>query len=317
MLQGKDNLTSYSFPYLVQTEDNDPPATPQMLTGKVDSSGIVTIAWKENTEPDILGYKVFRANSPDEEFISLGRDITSENICRDTINLNTLTQKIYYQVVAIDKRYNSSDYSAILELSRPDTIRPAPAVITRIDVAEGKVTIQQEGSPANDISIYELHRIAENDSASIKLATWKGNIPYSYEDVPSIQGNNYFYSIKTFDLAGNSSEYGQMVYVPATSQITVNLKAEQSSNGKSIMLSWDMPAGFQPAKTIIYRSRDTEPISIYYTLEGADQFIEDMDIEINTAYNYRIRVFGTSGNTIVSSRLITFTPLSKSISEVK
>jgi predicted RNA-binding protein with PIN domain len=78
-----------------------------------------------------------------------------------------------------------------------------------------------------------------------------------------------------------------------------------------------MPAGFQPAKTIIYRSRDTEPISIYYTLEGADQFIEDMDIEINTAYNYRIRVFGTSGNTIVSSRLITFTPLSKSISEVK
>ncbi len=310
-LLGKDNLTSYSFPYLVQTEDNDPPATPQMLTGKVDSSGIVSIAWKENIEPDLLGYKVFRANSPDEEFISLGRDISSENTCRDTINLNTLTQKIYYQVVAVDKRYNNSDYSATLELSRPDTIRPAPAVITRIDVAEGKVMIQQEGSPANDISIYELHRIAENDSASIKLATWKGNLPDSYEDVPSIQGKNYFYLIKTFDMAGNLSEYGRLVYVPATSQMTVNLKAEQSSNGKSIMLSWDMPAGFNPAKTIIYRSKDTDPISICYTLEGADQIFEDMDIEINTAYSYRIRVFGTSGNTIVSSRLITFAPLSK------
>ena len=317
MLLGKDNLTSYSFPYLVQTEDNDPPAPPQMLTGKVDSSGIVTIAWKENTEPDILGYKVFRANVSDEEFISLGRELTSGNTCRDTINLNTLTQKIYYQVVAVDKRYNNSDYSAILELSRPDTIRPAPAVITRIDVAEGKVMIQQEGSPANDISIYELHRVAENNSATIKLATWKGNIPGSYEDVPSIQGKNYFYSIKTFDLAGNSSEYGRLVYVPATSQITVNLKAKESNNGKSIMLSWDIPAGFQPAKTFIYRSKDTEPISIYITLEGADQLFEDMDVEINMAYNYRIRVFGTSGNAIVSSRQITFTPLSKSSSEVK
>src|SRR5450759_2148701 len=237
MLLGKNSLTSYSFPYLVQTEDNDPPSPPQMLTGKVDSTGMVTIAWKENTEPDLMGYKVFRANAPDEEFIALGRDITSENICRDTINLNTLTQKIYYQVVAIDKRYNSSDYSAILELSRPDTIRPGPAVITRIDVINGKVTIQQEGSPANDISFYELHRITENDSASIKLATWKSNIPDSFEDVPSNQGKNYYYSIKTFDLAGNSSEYGRLVYVPVTSQKTVNLKAEQGKNGKSIMVT--------------------------------------------------------------------------------
>ena len=317
MLLGKNSLTSYSFPYLMQTEDNDPPVPPQMITGKVDSAGIVTIAWKENTEPDLMGYKVFRANARDEEFISLGFDITLKNICRDTINLNTLTQKIYYQVVAIDKRYNSSDYSAILELSRPDTIRPGPAVITRIDVINGKVTIQQEGSPANDISFYELHRITENDSASIKLATWKSNIPDSFEDVPSNQGKNYYYSIKTFDLAGNSSEYGRLVYVPVTSQKTVNLKAEQGKNGKSIMVSWDIPAGFKPAKTILYRSKDTEPIGIYIMLEGADQLFEDMDIEINTPYNYRVKVFGTSGNTIVSSRQITFTPLSKSISEVK
>src|SRR5450759_3390885 len=316
MLLGKNSLTSYSFPYLVQTEDNDPPSPPQMLTGKVDSAGIVTIAWKENTEPDLMGYKVFRANAPDEEFIALGFDITLKNICRDTINLNTLTQKIYYQVVAIDKRYNSSDYSAILELSRPDTIRPAPAIITRFDIQNGKVTIHLEESPASDINFYELYKIAEKDTSSIKLITWKGNLPAAYEDIPSGQGN-YFYLIKTFDFAGNSSEYGRMVYVPATSQKTVNLKAEQGKNGKSIMVSWDIPAGFKPAKTILYRSKDTEPIGIYIMLEGADQLFEDMDIEINTPYNYRVKVFGTSGNTIVSSRQITFTPLSKSISEVK
>jgi len=316
MLLGKNSLTSYSFPYLVQTEDNDPPAPPQMLTGNVDSAGIVTIAWKENTEPDLMGYKVFRANAPDEEFIALGRDITLKNICRDTINLHTLTQKIYFQVVAIDKRYNSSDYSAILELSRPDTIRPAPAIITRIVVQNGKVTIQLEGSPASDINFYELYRIAEKDTSSIKLITWKGNLPAAYEDIPSGQGN-YFYLIKTFDLAGNSSEYGRMVYLSSTSQKTVNLKATQGKSGKSIILTWDMPADFKPTKTIVYRSKETDPISIYTTLEGSDQLFEDKEIEINTIYNYRIKVFSTNSSAVITSRNITFTPLSNSVSEVK
>jgi len=316
MLLGKDSLTSYSFPYLVQTEDNDPPSPPQMLTGKVDSAGIVTIAWKENTEPDLMGYKVFRANAPDEEFIALGFDITLKNICRDTINLNTLTQKIYYQVVAIDKRYNSSDYSAILELSRPDTIRPAPAIITRFNIQNDKVTIQMEESPASDINFYELYRIAEKDTSSIKLITWKGNLPAAYEDIPSGQGN-YFYLIKTFDLAGNSSEYGRMVYLSSTSQKTVNLKATQGKSGKSIILTWDMPADFKPTKTIVYRSKETDPISIYTTLEGSDQLFEDKEIEINTIYNYRIKVFSTNSSAVITSRNITFTPLSNSVSEVK
>ena len=317
ILLGKDSLTSGSFPYLVQTEDNDPPAAPRMLTGMVDSLGIVTIAWKENTENDLMGYKVFRANAPDEEFISLGFDITLKNICHDTINLHTLTQKIYYQVVAIDKRYNSSDYSAILELSRPDTIRPAPAIITRIDVQNSKVTIHLEESPASDINFYVLYRVAENDTSSIKLITWKWNLPASYEDIPSGKGGMYYYLIKTFDMAGNSSDYRRMIYLPGTSQWTVNLKALQSKNGKSIILSWELPADFQPAKTVIYRSKETDPICIYTTLEGSDQLFEDKESEINTIYSYRIKVFGTNSKAIVTSRNITFKPSPISVSEIK
>ena len=316
MLIGNDNLTSYSFPYLVQTEDNDPPAPPRMLVGKIDSSGIVTIAWKDNTEPDLLGYKVFRANTPDEDFISLSGIITSRNIYRDTINLNTLTKKIYYQVVAVDKRYNNSEYSSVLELSIPDTIRPSPAVITRIETTNGKVSIRLEGSPSHDIKSYELYRSSEYDAIPVLLARYEGDLPDFFDDIPTTQGA-YYYLLKTFDYAGNSSVYNRYVYVQETTQKRINLRVEQSKNGRSIILSWEIPEGFQPVKTIIYRGKETAQVSIYYTLEGAVQMFDDNDIEINTAYDYRIKIFSSKGNVVVSSGEITFTPLLNSVSESK
>jgi hypothetical protein len=316
-LSGKDNLSSKSFPYLVQTEDNNPPSPPQMLTGKVDSSGIVTIAWKANSEPDLLGYKVFRANSREEEFISLDRNISSKNICHDTINLNTLTHKICYQVIAIDKRYNSSGYSAILELTRPDTIPPAPAIITRIDAKNGKVTIHIQGSPSSDISLYELYRIAEKDTIQKKIATWKGKLPDTFENVPDRNGVNYNYKIKTIDFTGNSSEFNRNIYVQGLYHKSIILTAEQEKNGKSILLSWNLPQGFKTTKTIIYRSKDKEPISIYNTIEGADHSFLDSDIEMNKTYNYQIKVFNSGANDFASSDLLIFKPVLISYSKEK
>ena len=303
MLTGKNNLTSFSFPYLVQTEDNDPPTAPQMLTGNVDSSGIVTIAWKQNPEPDLFGYKIFRANAPHEDFIAIGHGMIPTNIFYDTININTLTKEIFYQVTAMDKHYNNSDYSSTLELSRPDTISPAPAVITRIDMLNGKVNIRLESSPSNDINYYELNRITENDTSSVKLKAWKDNFPATFEDSPSDGGKNYYYVIKTFDFEGNSSQNGRSVYVPNYLQKTINLKAEHERNGKSIILSWDIPSGFLPAKTLVYRSKTDEPLSIYFTIPGVAQLFEDKNIEIGTEYNYRIRIFDTMSSAIINSNL--------------
>jgi uncharacterized protein len=303
ILTGKDNMTSSSFPYFVQTEDNDPPSAPQLLTGTIDSSGIATIVWKENTEPDILGYKVFRANSADEEFISLNREISSKNICNDTVNLNTLTNKICYQVVALDKRYNSSDYSAVLSLSRPDTISPAPAIIKRIDIKNGNAILQLEVSPSPDVAQYELFRTQEKDSLSEILKTWKTNLPETFEDIPEEQGNSFSYQIRTTDFTGNSSKFERIVYFPLTAKKTIKLRAEQAGNGKSVLLSWDVPEGFKPVKTILYRSTGSAPFCIHSAMMGAAQVVTDSDVEINTDYKYMIRIFGENGNGAVSGQV--------------
>ena len=307
MLAGEGDLTSKSFPYFLQTEDNKPPRPPEMLSGKVDSSGVATIFWRENTEPDLLGYKVFRSNSSEGEFIALEQGILQQNLCNDTISINTLTQKIFYQVIAIDRNYNSSDYSPVLGLTRPDTIAPAPAVITSITFADGKVRIVQEGSPSNNVSHYELYRKAEDDSIPEMAATWKKDLPVTFEESPSHQGQNIEYALVTYDHSGNRSATKRKVYVTPSSDL-VNLKAEQSPDGKTISIRWELPDGFIPVKTMVYRSMNSDPVALHRTLTLPDNSFIDNNIEINTIYNYRIMVFGKNDNGILSSDRLKFTP---------
>jgi hypothetical protein len=311
VLTGEKGLTSSSFPSLVQTEDNEAPAAPSMLAGKVDTVGIVSIAWKQNQEPDIIGYKVFRANAPHEDFIAVSYDLLSFNFYYDTINLNTLTKKIFYKVVAVDNSFNNSGYSSILELSCPDTIPPAKALIKRIDLLNGKVTMKLEGSPSNDIGVYKLMRVAENGKDTMTLNTWQSDLAPVYEDILSTAGN-YKYILKTIDLAGNVSFFNRSIIVPSSMQIVIALKAEQSVNGKTIILSWEIPKEIIPDKTLIYRSKTGGPLSVYKTLLGEQLIYEDNSIEIGMEYNYRVRIFDSASNAILNSALTRINPFSKS-----
>ncbi|HEX2975042.1 MAG TPA: hypothetical protein VHO68_03820, partial [Bacteroidales bacterium] len=176
MLSGKDELKSYSFPFLFCMEDKEPPARPEFLAGNVDSSGVVTLLWKENTETDLLGYKLFRSNSAAGEFVPMKHGIINGNSFHDSVTLNTLSRKIYYQLVALDKNYNASDYSLSLELKRPDTIPPSPGLLTQINSLNGLIAIKLQNSPSNDIKEYNLFRKSGEDTIVFHVFKWTGQL---------------------------------------------------------------------------------------------------------------------------------------------
>lgn len=304
MLAGKDDLKSYSFPYFVQTEDNQPPDPPQDLSGNVDSSGVVSIVWKSNSEPDLLGYKVFRANSPDDEFISLDREISRENLCHDSINLNTLSSHIYYQVVAIDRNYNNSDYSQVLKLTRPDTIPPAPAVISLIIYVDGKVTFTMEESPSFDVTLYELYMQADGDSTATLVGSWE-KLPAATENEIFVRGL-IEYRLVTIDKKGNRSENSRKVFVPESGQETLLLTADQAPDGSRIILRWNIPADFIPLRTVVYRGEGDRPAGIYATIPESAYSFEDEKTVINTSYTYMVILYSDS-KAITSGKLL-FTP---------
>ena len=300
-LLGTEGRKSTSFVYLVQTEDNDPPAAPQMPSGKVDSSGVVTLAWQANTEPDLAGYRVYRANAPHEQFVRRGRDLVTVNSYKDTVNLNTLTQKVYYRVVAVDKHYNNSEYSAMLELTRPDTIPPAPGLIKLLLVDSAMVTLELEASPSDDVDGYILFRKMDNDFERAEIASWKGALPGMYKDKILGHASGYNYTLETMDKSGNKSSYGRSVYVPAGPGPISELKIGPGKTTKTIVLSWKIPANIQPVKTVVYRGRKNGQPSYYRTVDGAIEQFEDTEMENNVIYTYRIRIVGTKGSLQLSN----------------
>jgi hypothetical protein len=306
-LTGNEDLVSYSFPYFVEIEDNTPPQPPEQLSGKIDSLGIVTIIWSNNPEPDLFGYKVFRANSPVEEFIPLKKGIVNENIYYDTINLNTLTPTVCYQVVAIDRNYNSSEYSKILELTRPDTIPPSPGIISMLSDENGKVKIWMEESPSRDVNYYELKRQLEVDSTSLSISILKV-FKEIYEDIPSYEDKEYTYHLITYDKSQNKSENSRKIFVKSTTIDQVALEIIQSPDGKNIKLSWEIPQNFIPAKIIIYKSKNDEQLKTYSSPSRAERIYVDNDIEINTSYNYRLLVYEEKGFRIAASKVVKFKP---------
>jgi fibronectin type 3 domain-containing protein len=87
-----------------------PPGAPVGLTAIPLKEG-VELSWRKNTEPDLLGYYVYRRKSGEEEFKRLNESPVTQEMYLDTDVV--LEQEYDYAVTAVDNspRRNESPYS--------------------------------------------------------------------------------------------------------------------------------------------------------------------------------------------------------------
>jgi uncharacterized protein len=290
-----------SFPVLVQLIDSIPPAPPVGLTGTVDTSGLVNLHWNANTESDIYGYRVYRANSRTEEFSQLTVAPIRDTLFKDKIVLKTLSPHVYYKVLANDKRQNHSAFSAVLEIKRPDVVPPVTPVIRDVYSSSKGVTILWVHSSSPDVA---KEHVLRREAGSSKWERYAGitKLDSLYTDSLSVTGTRYEYALQATDEGGLTSVIDQVVTgvrLEARPQKPV-LKVEVKKSESMILLHWvAMPKG----KCMIYRSEDNAPLRLHAACPENVSGFSDKKINPGHTYRYALKVVGEKG--VVVSDVVT------------
>ena len=283
-----------SFAFHSHVEDNTPPAIPVDLSGSIDSTGIVKLKWKANTDKDIMGYRVFVTNSLSGEAVEATQYFLPTPAFVDTINIKVLNRKVFYTVVAVDKNYNNSDYSKPLMLLRPDVIAPTAPVFTKADYNKEAITLEWINSVSDDVAKYELVR--KSDTIKSKIASWNvKESKTSFIDKTVALGKTYQYILKAYDSAGNSSRVisKEIYFETGVRNAVTELKAVINREAKSIKLQWKKES--DAAKYVIYRRKNDDVFRIYKTFESNIDSFEDKDVKTSNIYDYKIQIIFASG----------------------
>lgn len=301
--------TTRSLPYLVQKIDTVAPAPPTGLTGRIDSAGHVFLQWNDNTEPDIAGYAVFRANFKEDNFLQRPGPLAPANAYTDTVDISTLTETVYYKVAALDRRFNTSGFSQILVLKKPDTKPPAGATLRRIACDSAGVLLEWIPSASQDVVRHELYRRAEDENDWLLVR----EIPaeesgYIHVDTDVLRKATYEYTVIAVDDDGLESIPArplQVSFSPPVPRDPVNdLFYRVDKATKSVTVAWRYTTSTVKS-FLVYKSVDGSEFRLYREVHGEQSSIADRYRHGVKSIGYRIvAVFGTGERSACSESLI-------------
>ncbi|WP_326983258.1 hypothetical protein VUJ46_01550 [Chryseobacterium sp. MYb264] len=293
---GKAGDKRESFSVLAQPNDTTPPETPLQFEGKIDSLGIVHLKWKANTEKDLEGYHIFRGIQKGDELVRVTPQAITENHFEDKVVLENLNSKVYYYVTATDRRKNQSNPSIILELEKPDKVRPQTPVFTEYKLEDdGKITINWMRSHSDDVEVHQLYRKGKDDadkSWKMIYETKEIKPDYTYTDKEVEAGKSYTYYLLAIDKSKLKSDKSQEMTLRSNRiealSILTNLSGAADRNKKQIELNWKI-TGKEVGEILVYRQKGTDKPTLWGTLNGAQNFLEDQSVQVGNSYTYLIK----------------------------
>lgn len=294
---GKQGSNRTSFPMLVQPVDSIPPAKPVGLKGVIDSLGVVKLTWTANKEKDLLGYRIYKGNTAQEEFTQITVSPHESIAYDDKVQIKNLNPKVYYKIIAVDNRYNMSDFSEVLVIKKPDVIPPTSPIFSDFEIKEGAVFLEWVNSQSEDVVSHQLYR-KENDQKDWTLILDTKNKEEKFQDKTVVEGNTYRYAIFAKDESNLTSKASPEVamFVPKYSVMPAvkGFFAQANKTANTIDLSWEY-ANTEVNSFEIYKASDTEPLQLIQVLNGKIKRLSDPTITINTTYKYGIRAVFNDG----------------------
>lgn len=290
-----------SFAFFVQPIDSTPPHIPVGLLATVNDTGVVKLSWKPNTDRDIFGYYVLRANVKGEEMSLITSTPILTTTFYDTLSMSMLNEKAYYSVVALDKRYNQSKFSEKIEVTKPDKNPPVAPVFSDFKLTDSCVHLVWQSSPSADVAFQRLYKKGQDNSGGkwelIKEFITKDSITFT--DVNVKIGNIESYTLVAIDSSNNES----LPSVPLTVTIPLDkknkaavkdIKAVVDRNAKKILVEWTY-AEKDVVEYQIYRATTETPFILWKVAQNNSAGIIDSEISPNNEYKYSVRAIFKNG----------------------
>ncbi|OAV43834.1 fibronectin type III domain-containing protein [Lewinella sp. 4G2] len=288
-----------SFEALVMSWDDTPPDMPTNFAGFVDSLGVSHLTWETTDEPDLDGYYLFKGYYRDGELQRQNQDAFPGPAVLDTTPLTQANDSVYYQLRAVDYRGNTSDFTPILALKKPDKFPPAPPRFIDADNDGKAISLKWVPSPAEDAESYVLYRReydVEPDWTPV-LEWTEAKFRRTYRDSLVEPGRTYEYTMLVTDDDGLVSDY------PLSAVVKVKdyglrppietLRATASAENKSVLIEWTY--GSTPREYHIYKGVDDQPVSLLKVVAGDLNEFVDTDARKAGTYRYLMKAVFPGG----------------------
>lgn len=292
-------ITSSSF-YYGHRSDTIPPATPTGLKAEIDSAGIAHISWNKNKEEDMMAYRLYFSNTGREnDYFDVTERYYKDTFYVDTLNLNTLTNNIYYKVLAVDKSYNHSPRSKAVKAVKPDTVAPVGVVFDFLTQDSKGVVVKWENSPSEDFAYMELYRQVD-DTGKVELVKRfdsKKKRPVKYVDETLEPAVKVQYFMYVYDEAGNMTKSRTDRMTTSGERIGCISKVEHmvvnTEKKKEIRLAWDRTDKSPISRYVIYRKEDDGRMLAVASVRANELFYVDKEVAIGSSYVYIVRAIST------------------------
>lgn len=305
-ITGADD-TLLSFTRGLSLIDDTPPAIPTGLSGLTDKTGKITLKWNRNKEKDLQGYKLYRSNSLNEEFVQLNEKFITDSVFTFKTDLNNLSRYIYFKLSASDNNYNTSPRTSAICVLKTDTIKPAKPNLMYASSKLKGIECKYIKSQSDDIKLHELQRKEKTESQFKAVVTFLNKDTSTiYTDTTVVLEKYYEYVIVAIDSSDNSS---RSPIIPAYFENGFREKIKEISSNidkvkKHIVINWN----YQKAdieKFVIYRKKGDEPLTIIKTIEGNESAFIDKTPNIGNIYEYRIKAVMMNGTeSIISDKIL-------------
>jgi fibronectin type 3 domain-containing protein len=278
-----------SMAYYAQLIDSIPPIAPVDLKATIDESGNVSFSWEPNKEPDIYGYRVYRAYYVSEEFTQRTSEPIKQASFKDKVEVHALNDKVHYRIMAIDKNQNHSLLSEVLTVAIPDKIPPVTPVFLPIKCDQEGVALSWLPSSSIDVVKYDVYRQG-NGKEWIRITSINANQDsiYKYVDTNLKNGESRLYTIIAVDEASLESApspaiVGQRIKRSIWPSVTMQAPQLDRTTNK-VILKWSYNQDDVKLYQV-YKNVDEKPLALYRSVHSSE-FSDQLNP--GTKYQYKV-----------------------------